>query len=414
MILYKTKYYGLLSDRVYKAIKESKLDPSKIEKMETNALFRQGKHMPLTSKRTKENLKKEYELLDERIGNETDKAYDKIYLKKDELDRIHKKAIEDYIKQQTKLNPNYRDYKDPYLDKLKDRFYKIEKKQKDYDFKRFDELNSNNREVQDRLNDKYYEITDKLEDEWFKNKKLSEDEIYDAKLNLKRSDVQNLIGAGNSLDNFWKKQGKDNSKLKNTKEIYENIKENARFPIVEESEKGKAYYSFNDRKVHLSEENRNPYTAYHELEHARRHNTWGKPESVERPVDGGYALYLDHPESMLNWKRYVEEEEGAASRAGFVNTFLNKKTGGADWRNAHHGFRGSMGSYNATMSVDIDKHGLLNQDYNMKPRVLERFKENAKKLGIDLNKSAKVQYTKATPEEREKIKKYIDELYNKD
>ena len=136
---------------------------------------------------------------------------------------------------------------------------------------------------------------------------------------------------------------------------------------------------------------------------------------MKKPEDfGGYRFYLQNPESTLNWKRYVEEEEGAASRAGFVNTFLNKKTGGADWRNAHNGFRGSMGSYNAVSSIDIDKHGLLNQDYNMKPRVLERFKENAKKLGIDLNKSAKVQYTKATPEEREKIKKYVDELYNKD
>lgn len=413
MIIYRTKNFGLLSDRVYKAIQGSKIDPRKLEKMEINALFRQGKRTALTSKRTKENVKKEYELLSNRIDSNIDKQRQSIESKKDELEKVHKKAVEDYIERQTKLNPTYDEYKDPYLRKLKERFDKIEDRQRDYDFDRYKKFRNSSYDVQDNLTNRRDEILDQLKDEWFKNKKLSKDEIFDTKRNFERSGIQNFLGSNDSIRKFWEKQGKNTSKLKNTKKIYEDIKENATFPIVEESEKGKAYYSLKDRKVHLSEDSQDPYTAYHELEHARRHNTWGKPMSVEKPLDGGYALYLDHPESMLNWKRYVEEEEGAASRAGFVKSFLNRKTGGADWRNAHRGFRDSMGSYNAAMSVDIDKHGLLNQDYNMYPRVLERFKGNAKKLGIDLNKSAKVNYTKATPEERKKIEKYVDELYDK-
>lgn len=412
MILYKTKYFGFLSDRVYKAIKESKLDPSKIEKMETNALFRQGKRMPLTSKRTKENIEKEYELLKQRISDEKDKQFDSIMDKYNRLTDHHKKIIDDYVKQQTKLNPAYKKYNDRYLDELEERFSKIRNKQNRYDLDRWNKADSKSWELRDELDDKRDKILEQLKDEWFKNKKLSNnDEIRDAKYGFERSFVPILFGSDDALLNFWEKQGKNTSKLKNTKKIYENIKENATTPIVEESEKGKGFYSFNDKKVHLSEEKQNPYTTYHELEHARRH---ALKKSVKSPEDfGGYRFYLANPESTLDWKRYVEEEEGAASRAGFVNTFKNRETGGADWRNAHRGFRGSMGSYNSVAGIDIDKHGILNQDYNMPPRVLEKFKENARKAGIDLSKSAKIQYKKATPEERKEIEKYVNELYNK-
>jgi len=119
------------------------------------------------------------------------------------------------------------------------------------------------------------------------------------------------------------------------------------------------------------------------------------------------------PKKVFEKLKYVRDEEGRANKGAFRDMFLNSKTGGRDWRTTHHVTKRSNNTYNANLGIDIQKSGLQDLDYGMSPEVLSKLKENAKKLGIDLDKSAKVQYTKATPEERKAIEKYVKENEDK-
>ena len=66
-----------------------------------------------------------------------------------------------------------------------------------------------------------------------------------------------------------------------------------------------------------------------------------------------------------------------------------------------------MGSYYSPLGEDIIKNGLMDLEYNVPKELMEKIRENAKKKGIDLNRSAKINYKPATEDEAYNIRKYV-------
>lgn len=421
MILYRTKNFGLLSDRVYKAIQESKLDPRKLEKMEINTLFRHGKHIPLTSKKTKKLLSFEEKLENDRLDDLVKKAKERKRDNYFDIEKEQEKSLNNYISYQKKLNPSYKYYEDPEYKKLEEKFEKIRNQQEKFDRNKYNEINDRVFDTKFDLQVKYDDLRRKVKDEWFNNK--PQFDIGDIEeWNYITDNTHFKSGLSNSVESALNSIKKATIKpTKNSDKIYNSIKSKQVPGTIIENDTsrniGSSYYNPVDKKVHLEPgSEKNPYTVNHELEHFER-DLFGL--GIDRSTTGNGSWHLRTPGSVLNAKDYIEREEGSASRGGFIKTFLNKNSGGRDWKHAHLGFNDSMDSYYATLLMDKNKTGLLNQEYNFgntpysRNVVMKRFRENAKKLGIDLDKSAKIQYTKATPEEREAIEKYVKENEDK-
>lgn len=343
------------------------------------------------------------------------KADDRRWNNSDKIDDVQSASLDKYVQYQKKLNSNYKYYDDPEYKKLEERFKKIREQQDKHDRNKYSELSDKIIDMKSNLEDKYHNLKEGMKDEWFKNKKhkFDEDEIEGWNDYLDNLDFTvKMNKAAKSAINEFYREAKPLKTTKNADKIYNDIKSKITpGTIVENNAEDYNYYDAKDKKVHLKKGVKNPYTVNHELEHLRR-DIFGL--GIESPLFARYeGLHLRTPKDVLDAKKYIEREEGSASRAGFLGTFLNKYSKGRDWKYAHQGYNRSMKSYNTGgLLIDTNKLGELNQEYNFgnspySKVVMERFRENAKKLGIDLDKSAKIQYTKATPEERKAIEKYV-------
>ena len=161
---------------------------------------------------------------------------------------------------------------------------------------------------------------------------------------------------------------------------------------------GNNFYLPNSGEVHLG--STDPATAIHEVRHRDRAEDL-KIGLRNRPKEFHY------PKGVQDRLEYVREEEGDAFKTSFRKMFLNKHSGGRDWRSAHVNGLRSLGTYYAPFGQDINKTGFVDLSYNVPKELMEKIRENAKKKGIDLNRSQKINYKPATEDEAINIKKYV-------
>lgn len=351
MILYKTKYYGLLSDRVRQAIKES----GREYKPGNYAWQRELKRAVLgetpSSHRT--------------LGNLFDLEFRPI--------RDWRLEIRNYIKNHTSgLSEKELDQEVEYFMK---EYYKS-------DWDKFE------KSLNQFTKQKGIRESSNLTDELFPHELA---EVHEFAKKNRRIDLHNQMVLKNNKhaeiaakeDKQIRKNPNDEVLIQDIKNELEKIAPGANFKT--DYHKSTAKMGGSDREdsgIYLNKPS--PSLGYHELQH---YEDW-----VNGKLNGKWQpdFKLTYPEGVLDQLRNeVDWDEGRANKLGFRKLFLNRHSGGRDWRSNYHASHSSNKSYYNSLGIDIDKIGIQDLDYNMSPEALKRMKENAKKLGIDLNKTNK-------------------------
>jgi len=381
MIIYKTKYYGLLGDRVRQAIKESgrkssdfrnyirDREPEKITSFRTLS--------SLVDQRTKE--KQAFDKILEEISREgREKGSDirrRIALLDDHLfDKVNPDDVNSAKKYEI-LAEKLDNLKRKRLTGLKEKLQEKENKVNEARTKRLDVIDKTidfyekQRRSLEPVKKKYKFILNpaidrELDKEWFNNVQKGIDKVGDDVRNKYEKGLRKLRKNPNDKElidsvkkDFIKSGGKEENFIQN--EINEN-----------------SYYNPKDKSLHVGT---NPGIASHENNHFK--NDIDKI-SVDRV--NGFGVDLRSPEKFFDEYKYVTKEEGGANKRGFRDIFLNKNSGGRDWRSSAHVNKASNASYYSGLGLDIDKVGIQDLDYNMSPEALKKMRENAKKLGINV------------------------------
>ena len=395
MILCKTKYYGLLGDRVRQAIKESGRESSKFREMMRG---REGKK--LTSDRTLDNFAREMgrdlpkiEALErEQEALRTSRKLDKEYyltrsrLRKQRNNKIREEAEKNggSISQQRKdeIRAEYDkklDINKIYEpdDKLTEKLKNIKNRYGSKQAKLEDLLNENDKILESR-NGKYF----------FNNNKGLISKEYNKIIQNER---QNLIDKHNQTYQSILDDNNKNAKIRknpNDSKIIEDVKKD----FLESGGKEENWHSVPnnmesrggglDNGEMFVEVGSNPAIAAHEVNHAKhfKNGNLVRKESIN----------VLNQRNIHNRNKYTHEEEGEANKAGFRKVFLSKHSGGRDWRTAARVTNMSNRSYHAALGIDINKSGMQDLGYNMSPEALKKLKENAKNLGIDLDKKSNI------------------------
>jgi arsenate reductase-like glutaredoxin family protein len=367
MILYKTKYYGLLGDRVRKAIAESGRKSSEERQWIREAVKNAYGETP-TSSRT--------------IGNLFEREFFPLY---DDI-----KRYKDYLRDKG-YSPSEIDY--------------ILKHGKASTF--VDRLNKLNDTINDQFNiRKQSSKTDKL----FRSEKneINNWLIEDSKINLHNNLINKMI-PGEEAEKSYKKLRKNPNDEILTKDIEKDLKNISPTAVLDTNAKsGRCQKVGEGQGIHSP--GKRPGILYHELQHYEDFfkNGVGLFGRADEP-----KLLLQTPNDVWYTLRTKKDlKEGRANKLGFRKLFLNKHSGGRDWRAMNHDIKDSNSGHYGWLGIDVDKIGMQDLDYNMSPEALKKMKENAKKLGIDLNKTNKVSKETPTKEQLDKVMKYVDE--NKD
>jgi len=351
MILYKTKYYGLLGDRVRKAIAESGRKHGETYDFVRRAKLNKYGETP-THFRTLRTV-------DEITNKKLEKIYDNMYK---DIEKYPEKYVEignEVGKKanaiRTERNNLINKYKDNLTsNKLKDTLILEKERILDNQDKRIEELNKKHPTKSPRKN--------------------PNDELL-------MEDIK---------DDFYKRGGKE-------------------FKVIKDEEGGmnRSYYNREGKEISTVP---HPSVASHENNHFKNDIN---NETVNNPYPfGGIVGFDSSPKDVHSFLKYLNEEESKANRKGFRDIFLNKHSGGRDWRATHYNNMNSNKSHFDNAGIDLDKVGMQDLDYNMSPEALKKMRENAKKLGIDLNKTNKVSKETPTKEQLNRVMKYVEE--NKD
>ena len=373
MIIYRTKYYGLLGDRVRQAIKESGRESSDFMKY-----LRDHRPERKTTPRTLNNLEKQWYAEHEGFDKFRDENYDlpkeieeRMVKRRDELKNKEKQ----YIKQNRELNKLNKDYFEEdaglILKEANEDLKRVGKNRALSAFGSEDEVK------------KYLKFEERMHKMNLRKNPNDKKLMNDIK--------EDFIKNGGKAENFHNDVNDfDSSSISvKDKEISPKFAEWLGIP--------------KEDSIHVGN---NPGIASHEVNHY-------KNKVNNRDIDDTDDVLLNTPRKFWGKYDYVTKEESGANKRGFRDIFLNKHSGGRDWRSTAHANHVSNRNYHLFLGQDINKVGMQDLDYGMSPEALRKLKENAKKLGIDLDKSAKVQYTKATPEERKAIEKYVKENEDK-
>ena len=375
MIIYKTKYYGLLGDRVRQAIKESGRKSSEDREWIRRVWKEKHGEVP-TSQRVADIAYKDYENRIGNIwGNEMTKfqtKLDKLYeekgkrvdeevkkwcdemLKKDpSFNRFDKKYYNDYTRLTDNLNEKYDKEVSSKIDELGKRFNNsVAEKRKPIDEKK-NKLESMPKSSSNKLSN-----TKQLEENWFNS------ELEKNLKNVQETAIKGIKLRKNPNDKKLMKSFEAEFKNNGGKEI-----EYIDSPLD-------SCYNLVTNCLNTS---KNPSIAFHELNHMKhqKNGTY-----VDKPF--GFTPEYGTAGDILALRKYLDQEEGRANKHMFRDIFLNKKSGGRDWRAAHDTSRLSNGAYQSMLVVNINKQGIQDLDYNMSPEALKKMRENAKKLGINV------------------------------
>jgi len=423
MILYRTKLFGLLSDRVFKAIQESgKITGKKLDRLEARQLMREVDKKSETSFRTIENLWKEGEINKDRLDKKINSLNSRQYELGKDADTADKELL-DYVRKHDhkidrtdpefiELNNKAKELGDKLLNnkeykELESQISDLERKRdaaRDYFNNKMDLQSERDLERFKRYNDYQYRVQDRKE-----IKKPSTSEINsswnDYIDGLNESERPNAFtdSINDRIGEYYKKyKGRTTPrKTKNSDKIFKDIendynKRTGKHFVMDSP--GNNFYSPNSGEVHLG--STDPATAIHEVRHRDRAEDL-KIGLSNRPKEFHY------PKGVQDRLEYVREEEGDAFKTSFRKMFLNKHSGGRDWRSAHVNGLKSLGTYYAPFGQDINKTGFVDLSYNVPKELMEKIRENAKKKGIDLNRSQKINYKPATEDEASEIRKYV-------
>lgn len=405
-----------MSDRVFKAIQESgKITGKKLDRLEANRLIREVTKNSNTSRRTRNNLYHEMDLASGKLTKEINSI--------DELTKNHHEAIKEISEQidsiKDKNDPVRKDLQkkflklalDPEYNKLTDRKGELYQKVSDIEHSYFEKMKSQDHLDQEREN-RYYEYQDRKRRKERENQEYSEkpstwkvnsswDEYIDGLNEVERPNA--FMDSLNDRIGEYSKKYKDRTprKTKNSDKIFKDIendynKRTGKHFVMDSP--GNNFYEPRTGEVHL--DSTDPASAIHEVRHRDRAEDL-KIGLSNRPKEFHY------PKGVQDRLEYVREEEGDAFKTSFRKTFLNKHSGGRDWRSAHVNGLRSLGTYYAPFGQDINKTGFVDLSYNVPKELMEKIRENAKKKGIDLNKSQKINYKPATEDEAYNIRKYV-------
>ena len=405
MIIYKTKYYGLLGDRVRQAIKESGRKSSEDREWIRRAWREVHGEVP-TSRRVADIAYDDYNNRSRKVW-ENERA--KFRVKEDELYKEKREKVDEEIKkwcdEMLKKDPNFNRYDDKYYDdyrKLQDSLYE---KYNEKISSKMDELNNKFNDLVDEKQKLIDEKISKLnsmpisESNKLSNTRKLEKEWFNSELEKNIENVQKEVDEGLRLKHKGErvKIRKNPNDEKLMKSFETEFKKNGGKDLEYTNSSEDSHYNPNKNSIQTS---KNPSIAFHELNHLKH---WTNNTRVDKPYV--FSPRYKTAEDVLSLRRYFDKEEGGANKHMFRDIFLNRKSGGRDWRAAHETSRSSNGSYQSSLGVNINKQGMQDLDYNMSPEALKKIRENAKKLGIDLNRSSKVDRTPGTPEILERIKK---------
>jgi hypothetical protein len=338
MIIYKTKYYGLLGDRVRQAIKESGRKSSEDRDWIRKVWKEKYGEIP-TSQRVANIAYKDYE-------NREQKVFDKYY--------------DDYKKQ---LNDIYEKYGEDAYTKIDELDTKLE----DLVTKGKKSIYEKRRKLDKSLADSNkLSNTEDLEKKWFNSELMK---------NLKN--MQNTVRKGLKIKFKGKEESLKIRKNPNDEKLMKSFetefKNNGGKEFKYTDKPEESQYDPNTNSIQTS---KNPGLAFHELNHMKH---WKNNTHVDQPL-----FEFDTADNVLSLRKYLDQEEGRANKQMFKDIFLNRKSGGRDWRAAHEASRVSNGNYQSLLGVNINKQGMQDLDYNMSPEALKKMRENAKKLGINV------------------------------
>ena len=349
MIIFKTKQYGLLGDRVRNAIKESGRKSSDFRNY-----IRERETEKMTSNRTLSNLNHQRISEGLRVNRELNKTLD--------MEEFVRKKLETATGDEKKL-----------LNSLQNQL-KEQRKGLDNLYKMRDKI------LESKL-ENYGARNNILEPIYTKNKYVLNSAIKEA--NIKKQ----VDAIRNTYEKVSKKYNQSSSQLRrnpNDEKLMKDIKEDfikhggkeEKFVIDDIDDN---YFSPKELSIHLHKSS-SPGIAAHENNHFKRQI---EGVGIDNPgiMVRGFVL---NPDNFWKKYNYVRNEELSANKRGFRDIFLNKNSGGRDWRSAAYTNKASNASYHSGLGLDIDKVGIQDLDYNMSPEALEKLKENAKKLGIKL------------------------------
>jgi hypothetical protein len=404
MILYKTKYYGLLGDRVRQAIAESGRKSSEERKFIRDIWNKQHGVTP-TSQRTLDIFKRDIEKRSGRGINSLNITKKSIDTELDKLERDFESGKIPYEKYNERLQSLYEDLAN----------------QENSVFNRINKPTTSNKDLE-RL-EKYKREAKRTEEQnqflippKYNNKYPTEKEIKEAEEQFKRENLEELNKNFKEKNKkIWEKFHKLGNNLRtnpNDAELVNDIKNDfyknggKNFKVREKGYKD-SYY---DGETGTVETAPNPGIASHENNHLK--NELSERGGIDLTEEINDVNLFESPDFVHDIAEYVNVEEGRANKGGFRDIFLSRKSKGRNWRNTHRVNRNSNGTYQSTLGIDIDKSGMQDLDYGMSPEALKKMRENAKKLGIDLNKSSKVKFKKATAKERKAIENYVKNSEN--
>lgn len=397
-----------MGDRVRQAIKESGRKSSE-DREWIRKIWRETHGEVPTSQRVADIAQKDYENRAQKVW-ENERA--KFRIKEDKLYEEKREKVDEEIKrwcdEMLKKDPNFNKYDDKYYDdyqKLRD---SLDEKYNKKISSKMDELNN---KFHDLVNEKNKLIDEKIsklnsmpitESNKLSNTRDLEKKWFDSELEKNLENVQKEVNKGLKLKP--NEEGKVKIKIRKNpndeklmKSFETEFKKNGGKDLEYTNSPEDSQYRPNKNSIQTS---KTPGIAFHELNHMKH---WKNNTHVDKPF--WFSPKYDTAEDVFSLRRYFDQEEGRANKQMFRDIFLNRKSGGRDWRAAHEVSRISNGGYQSSLGININKHGMQDLDYGMSPEALKKLRENAKKLGIDLDKSSKVDRTPGTPEILERIKK---------
>ena len=371
MILYKTKYYGLLGDRVRKAIAESGRE------------YKPGNHA--WQRELKRNVLGETPTSHGTLGNLFDLEFRPM--------RDWRLEIRNYIKNHTSgLSEKELDQEVEYFMKeyYKSDWDKFMKSTKQY-------INQKNLRAISPLTDQLYPR--ELADVYNLAIKSNKIDLHNSTVRLRNKCNEVALESGKRV----RKNPNDKILIQDIKDELEKIAPGANFETNYSKSTAKmGGEDREDRGIYLNKPA--PGLGYHELQH---YLDW-----VNGKLNGKWEpeFKLTYPAGVWDsLRKEADWDEARANKLGFRKLFLNKHSGGRDWRSMNHSSHASNKSYYGSLGIDIDKIGMQDLDYNMSPEALKKMRENAKKLGIDLNKTNKVSKETPTKEQLDRVMKYVEE-----